>query len=84
MSKNSLHPRFAKGPGASHFTSVSGGSLQEMEGLLKGVRKINNGTVSENVTKGLFSKSKAGLREARRDSEAQETSSTGHRVPCQA
>lgn len=77
MCKDLLHPRFAEGPRAGHFTSVSGGSLQEMEGPLKGVRKINNGTVSENATKGLFSQSQAGLREAVRDGEAQERSSMG-------
>lgn len=54
-----------------------------MDGHSKGVRKINTGTVSENLTKGLFPKLKAGLREATRDGGAQETSNPGQRLPHQ-
>lgn len=56
-----------------------------MDGKLKKkkVRKINNGTINENLAKGLFSKLGTGLRKATRDDEALGTSSTGQLVPLQ-
>lgn len=46
-------------------------------------KKINNGIINENLTKGLFSKLGTGLRKATRDDEALGTSSTGQLVPLQ-
>lgn len=55
-----------------------------MDGKLKKKKKkINNGIINENLTKGLFSKLGTGLRKATRDDEALGTSSTGQLVPLQ-